>query len=599
MTTISPSLGITRTITEARKTLAELHQQLATGKKVLTHADLGQQTAQNLSLRADLSQIKGFTDTIALLDIRLDLSILNLSRIRELAADTKSDALETGFEPLSTGQTVYQTETGSRFHEVISLLNIDVNGRHLLGGNQTEQNPVRPAGEILDGSGSQAGFRQVASERRQADLGADGRGRLVLIGPEATVTGGVVGAPGDIGGVAAAQVTIDIGGNAQNFDISDGGLDTLAALEAAIDAAFGADVATIVGGNQLRLTATNSTDTIIITDIDAGAAALAGLIEGATTNPTAAVNIAEDVAGTPFGFKLSAATSTLTGTTVTGPGGAPTSVNVQFSATLPADGDTIRLTLGLPDGTTHELTLTARSSGPLGDGDFLIGADEDETAGNFDAVVTASIETEAQRSLSAASLFAATNDFFDFDETDPPQRVNGPPFDTATALQDATTADTVFWYQGEVSNTNARQSNLAKVDDSIVVAYGARANEDSLRDVVKIMAALSVETFTPGDADAADRYNEIKLRGNTALSFPGGAQAVDDIITELAVAKMVTGRAGERHTASNAFIGGIIAKAENADLFEVSSQIISLQIRIEASLAVSASLARLSLLNFL
>ncbi|GBE44678.1 flagellar hook-associated protein FlgL [bacterium BMS3Bbin10] len=599
MTTISPTLGITRTVAEARRTISELQQQLATGRKVQTYGDLGLQSTQNLSLRAELSQIKGYTNTIALLDIRLDLSILNLDRIRDLAADTKSDALETGFEPLASGQTVYQTEVGTRFNEVVSLLNLDVNGRHLFGGRETEQNPVRPAGEILDGAGSQAGFKQIAAERRQADLGADGRGRLVLTGPEASVTGSVVGTPGDIGGVAAAQVTIDIGGNAQNFDISDGGLDTLAALEAAIDTAFGADVATIVGGNQLQLTATNATDTITITDIDAGAAALAGLTAGVTTNPTAAINIAEDTAGSPFGFKLSAATSALTGTTVTGPAGSPPAVGVQFTSTLPNDGETMRLSLGLPDGTTHELTLTARSSGPLGDGDFLIGADENATAANFQAVVTTSIETEAQRSLSAASLFASTNDFFDFDGSNPPQRVDGPPFDTATALRDATTTDTVVWYQGEISTTSARQSNLAKVDDSIIVAYGARANENSLRDVLKTMAALSIETFNPSDANAADRYNEIKLRGNKELSFPTGTQAVDDIIMELTVAKTVAGRAGERHTASDAFMRDIIGEAEIADIYEVSSQILSLSGRIEASLAVSASLGRLSILNYL
>ncbi len=109
-------------------------------------------------------------------------------------------------------------------------------------------------------------------------------------GAAATVTGSVVGAPGNIGGGATADVTITIGGVANTFDISDAGSDTLAALEAAIDTAFGTDVASIVGGNQLVLTATNKTDTIVITDVDAGAAALAGLTEGVTTNPTAAAN---------------------------------------------------------------------------------------------------------------------------------------------------------------------------------------------------------------------------------------------------------------------------------------------------------------------
>ncbi len=595
---LSPTLGLNRSITESRDLLSQLQQQLATGRKVNTYGDLGNARSQILSMRSELSQIGSYQDTITQTDIRLDVMLLSLERVRTIASETKSDAHEVGFELNSTGQTVYQTEVNSRLDEIVGLLNTNIGDRHLFAGRAIEQPPVVPVKDFIEGSGSRAGFKQIVSERRQADLGADARGRLVLTGPEASVTGGVVATPGDIGGALAAQVTIDIGGNPQNFDISDGGLDTLAALEAAIDAAFGANVATIVGGNQLQLTASNATDTITITDIDAGAAALAGLTAGATTNPTASGTIAEDAAGSPFGFKLSAATSTLTGTTVTGPAGAPASVNVQFTATLPNDGDTIRLTLGLPDGTTHEMTLTARAAGPLGTGDFLIGADENATAANFQALLTTSIETEAQRSLSAASLFAASDNFFDFDAANPPQRVNGPPFNTATALQNATVSDTVFWYQGEDSATSARSSQLAKGDDAIIVAHGARANEEALRSVVKNIAAIAVETFNANDVNGSDRYSELKLRATARLSFPGSSQSPDDIITEIAVAKTTLGRANERHKANEALLEGFIGEEENADLFEVSAAILALQGRIEASLAVSSSLGRLSLVNF-
>ena len=599
MPTITPTLGLSRSIVESRQQLENLQKQLATGKKVETYGDLGLDRTQILSLRSELSQIKGYQDSISILNVRLDVMLSSLERFREVASESKSDALEVGFEPLSTGQTIYQTEVASRFDEVAALLNTEVNGRYLFGGRQVENNPVLPSAEILDGANGRAGFRQIAAERRAADLGADGRGRLVLDGPHATVLGGVVATPGDIGGAAAAQVTIDIGGNAQTFDISDGGFDTLTALEAAIDAAFGADVASIVGGNQLQIAATDPTESITITDVDAGAAALAGLTAGVTTNPTATASIAEDNATSPFGFKLAAVTSTLSGTNVTGPAGSPSSLDVTFTGTLPNDGESITVTLDQPDGTQHELTLTARSSGPLAAGEFLIGADENETAANFETALTSSIETAAQQSLSAASLFEAADNFFDFDEANPPQRVDGPPFDTATALVDGTTTDTVFWYQGEVSSTSARQSSVVKVDDSIGVAVGARANEESLTKILKTFAAVAIETFDPDDANASKRYNEIKLRANSQLSFRNGAQSPDDIITELTVAKTRAGQASQRHKASKALIEDTIGKKENADIYEVSAQILSLQVRIEASLQVSASLSRISILNFI
>jgi flagellin-like hook-associated protein FlgL len=596
--TISPTLGLNRSIADSRQLISDLQQQLATGKKVETYGDLGLQSTQNLSMRSELSQIEGYTKTIDLVGIRLDVMTLSLDHIREIATTTKSDALTSGFELNSAGQTVFQTEVGARFDEVASILNTDVDGRHLFGGRQTEQDPVVSASEILNGSGSRAGFKQIVSERRQADLGADGRGRLVLDGPEATMLGGVVGTPADIGGALAAQVTIDIGGNSQNFDISDGGLDTLAALETAIDAAFGADVASIVGGNQLQLKATNATDTITITDIDAGAAALAGLTSAATASPDATASITEDINASPFGFKLNGVTSTLSGTTTSGPSGTPPNLDVTFSSTLPNDGETIQVTFDLPDGTTHDLRMTARSTGPLLPGEFLIGADENATAVNFQTAITSAIETEAQRSLSAASLFSASNDFFDFDAANPPQRVDGPPFDTATALRDGLAADTVFWYQGEVSTTNARQSSVARVDDSISIAYGARANESALRQVMKTFAAISIESFSASDVNGSDRYHEIQLRASAELAFASGAQGVDDIITELTVGQTVAGRAQERHTASDAFIRDLVGEAENVDLFEVSAQILSLSSRVEASLQVSASLSQLSILNY-
>ena len=178
MPTISSALGINRSIADSRKVLSELQQQLASGKKVNTYSDLGPQSAQILSLRSELSQIKGFTDTIALLDIRLDVGLLSLGRIRELASESKSGALAVGFELNATGQTIFQQEAGLRFDETIALLNTDVNGRRLFGGRVTEQDPVLPASEILDGAGGRAGFKQIAAERRQAAGSSAGRSVL-------------------------------------------------------------------------------------------------------------------------------------------------------------------------------------------------------------------------------------------------------------------------------------------------------------------------------------------------------------------------------------------------------------------------------------
>lgn len=112
-------------------------------------------------------------------------------------------------------------------------------------------------------------------------------------GVAATTEGSVIATIGDIGGVATAEFTVNIGGTANTYDVSDAGDDTLAALVASINGDFGAGTATITGGgsDQLTLTALNKTDTIIVTDVNAGAAALVGLTSSTTAiDPTASVN---------------------------------------------------------------------------------------------------------------------------------------------------------------------------------------------------------------------------------------------------------------------------------------------------------------------
>ena len=110
-------------------------------------------------------------------------------------------------------------------------------------------------------------------------------------GAAAVVTGGVVN-PLDLGDGTLETFSLTIGANTFNYAIGDagaGGIDELADLRDAINLNFGPGTATIVGGNQLRITAPNKTDSITVADVNAGAAIQAGLGTG-TTPPTAAAN---------------------------------------------------------------------------------------------------------------------------------------------------------------------------------------------------------------------------------------------------------------------------------------------------------------------
>src|SRR3984957_10678218 len=129
-------------------------------------------------------------------------------------------------------------------------------------------------------------------------------------------------------------------------------------------------------------------------------------------NPTS-VAIAEDVAGSPFGLKLSSVSSSLTGATVTGPTGSPPGLSISLGATNPNPGDQVRLAFNLPDGTTESVQLTASNANPLPTGSFAIGLTPAATANNLNTALNTAIGTLANTALVAASAVAAGNDFFD------------------------------------------------------------------------------------------------------------------------------------------------------------------------------------------
>ncbi len=300
----------------------------------------------------------------------------------------------------------------------------------------------------------------------------------------------------------------------------------------------------------------------------------------------------------PFGFKLSAITSNLTGVTATGPAGAPAAVDVAFTSTLPQSGETISISLNLPDGTNTTLTLEA-TAGTAGANQFTIGADEATTRNNFQTAVNAKLLELANTDLKAASSAQAGENFFNFDAANPPQRVAGPPFNSATALVNATPADTVFWYQGDLSTGSARDSSIVRIDQSISLSFGARADEDALRTVVQNLALLAAETFSASAPGDQERYGQLRNRVSNDLSFNPPGQSILQIIAEFGQKQGVMGDVRDRHIATENTTGEILGDIENAEAFEVSSQILQLQTRLEASFQISSRLSELSLLNFL
>ena len=257
-------------------------------------------------------------------------------------------------------------------------------------------------------------------------------------------------------------------------------LQTLTGGKASVDAATG----------NISVAALNTSDTVSI----GGSAAPATFGLPATLAlPTAGtrVSLNEDIAGSPFGMKLVSANGTLANANITGPTGTPPQINVDL-ATNPNDRDQVTFTFKLPDGTTQDMTLTATTASPPAAGQFTIGANPAATAANMQTALTQSVKTLAGSQLTAASAVEAAHNFFDIDAGQPPMRVAGPPFTTATALVAGTPANTVSWYTGAMNPTaSARNSVTARADTTSTVSYGVQANEQGLRTVIENVAVFA------------------------------------------------------------------------------------------------------------
>jgi flagellar hook-associated protein 3 FlgL len=484
-------------ITDMRNQLDDLQRELGTGKKADTYAGLGLDRGLTIGLRAHLANISGYQDTIAQVGVRLSLMQTALTQFDSVSQNTKGTILQSQYVLNGGVQTQDQTNIKGTLDSLVGMLNTSADGRYLFSGRAVEQEPIETTDHIINGDGLKAGLKQLIDERRQADLGASGLGRLV------------VGAPGG-----------------------------------------------------------------------------------------AATSLTED-AVSPFGFKLVGATTAISGATVTTPTGVPPSMTVDLGPTNPNAGDTVKFSFTLPDGTSRDLTLTATNSATPGPGEFSIGPNSAVTAGSLQTALTQSLGTMASTELAAASAVAAGNDFFNTDADHPPQRVNGPPFDTATAMIDGTAANTVAWYKGDNGTDDPRSTALARADQALTVSYGARANEQGLRVAMQSLAVFAATQFSGSDPNGQARYDALKQRIGQALVGAPNQQKVSDIAGQLAGAQVALNDAKDRHDQSNTTLQNLLQGVEGAPTEQVAAQILSLQTSLQATLQTTAMLLQTSILKYL
>jgi flagellin-like hook-associated protein FlgL len=126
-----------------------------------------------------------------------------------------------------------------------------------------------------------------------------------------------------------------------------------------------------------------------------------------------------------------------------------------------------------------------------------------------------------------------------------------------------------------------------------------RANEEAFRNALQNLAVASLDTYTVGDQNGKDRYDTMRARVTENLSLSSGKQGVDAIIADIAGAESVIGRTKERHQTHSNLLQTLVDDVQNADIYEVSSKLLDLQTRLQATYQTIGTLQGISLVNFI
>lgn len=358
------------------------------------------------------------------------------------------------------------------------------------------------------------------------------------------------------------------------------------------------DADTILNGNGTQIGLTKFVSDQVATDLGAkGNGRLDQTMPSVTQiqlldDPSSRATVA------PQGYALAKAvtapaTSTAISATYTG-GSTTTSAAVAISVTgQPSVGDSLTLTLQLPDKTQTTVTLTAAASGTTpasSNTSFAIGADPTETAKNLNAALTSALSASAGSTLTANSTARAASTFF------------SAPNPTTTA------ANTVVWYQGENGTTDPLSTQSVQVSAGSSVQIGVRANQPAISNVLAGLATVALGMPNSSDPNAAALYSAISSQAQPLLSSAdtspsasstGALPSVQDTVTQLSLASTRLSNAATTNKATQNTLQNTLDGIEQAPTEEVVTKLLDVQNRLQASYQVTASLSKLSLVNYI
>ena len=126
-----------------------------------------------------------------------------------------------------------------------------------------------------------------------------------------------------------------------------------------------------------------------------------------------------------------------------------------------------------------------------------------------------------------------------------------------------------------------------------------RASEQGISTLVASIAALAATSYAPGNANAAASYQALTQRVGANLSGQPGAQSVSDIEADIANAQVAANNAKTDNQQTKAMLNNLLQSIQGVSTDQIGAEILQLQNSLQASLATTARLSQLGLVNYL
>src|SRR3981081_1795155 len=162
---------IGQSILDLKNQLDVLQTELASGKKSTVYSGMGVNEGFAIFARAQLSNLSAFTGTITNVNTTIATASTALQSFSQIVTQVKSAANGGSATVNGSGQTTGQQTAVLQLRTMLEVLNTQAGDRFVFSGSAIDTPSVATADDILNGTGTKAGLKQLIAERNQADLG--------------------------------------------------------------------------------------------------------------------------------------------------------------------------------------------------------------------------------------------------------------------------------------------------------------------------------------------------------------------------------------------------------------------------------------------